>query len=434
MIFTKPIRELTFEDIEALVDGGELEGISVDYKREVDTSPSGKKELAKDVSGLAKSQGGYVIIGVAEEDHRPVMPEQFVPRMLGQHKVEEWLEQVLNSNIAQRLKVHITPIPVPDRPGECVVVIHIPKSPRVPHMVTADGEKRYYKRHNFQTLPAEEYEVRDMFERGRRMRDEVERYLRRWGYPDPADEPEFEFGINSVTRKLGLTYLDRAGTRVVEPGLTVVSFVACPSVLEELVDASDEGFRAWLRSTGRVYHPGGLFVPQDECRHMLAGLLCFSKIWLDEDDPPCPIHRYVSVHHNGYVEQGYADGAPVRDLRVIDFVHLVGRFWQFLGFVKDLYEYVSLSTTAIVALNIANVRETSLANLGYGWAFSRDSPLERHVRHLNEVDFHSLDDGGVEGIVREFAARIGTAFGQDRPRCFNFEDGSFPLDRFRPRE
>lgn len=49
MIFARPINEVTFDDIQALVDSEEPEGITLEYKQAVDTSQGRKKELAKDL-------------------------------------------------------------------------------------------------------------------------------------------------------------------------------------------------------------------------------------------------------------------------------------------------------------------------------------------------------------------------------------------------
>jgi len=441
MAFTKPLQDLTFDDIEALVDSEEPEGITLEYKREIDRSPDGKRELAKDVSAMANSQGGYLIIGIAEEDHRPVMPDEFVPRMLGQQKVEEWLEQVLNSNIAQRVSVHIKPIPVSDQADECAVVIHIPQSPRVPHMVTTEGQKRYYVRHNFQTLPAEEYEVRDMFERGRRMRDEVRSYLKNRGFQDPDDDPQFEFAANSLTRKLGVPFHDEDGTWRVDAADTRVCFVACPWLLGECLDTSGEEFRSWFKPAERHYHPPARFLPYHECRDTLHGALRLNKVGRllpvagDHD-----FERYLGVHRNGYVEYAYGSGRQSKGLRIIHFVGLIGRFWQFMGFVRDLYQSFDVPTNALVALNMANVEGTDLAQFGRGWAepWELDFPtleapsrsLDAHIWIPKEVDFHSLDEEGIEAIVRDVAARVGSAYGQQEPQCFRREDGKFPVDVF----
>jgi hypothetical protein len=437
MVFARPVTEWTFDDIQALVDNEEPESVTLEYKREIDTSPGGKKELAKDVSAMANSQGGHLIIGLAEEDHRPQMPDHFVGRMLGQQKVEEWLEQVLNSNVQPRVGLRIRPISVPDTAAECVVVIEIPQSPRVPHMVTTEGEKRYYVRHNFQTLPAEEYEVRDMFERGGKTRKEVEGYLRKRGYFEPDDDPQF--AMNKLTTQLSISYWDDTRTPVIEPAHTVVSLVACPTMLGQWVDTSSQEFRDWFQSTKRLYYPGGLFIPSESSQTTLEGVICKNYSLRDEQSRLCPIRDYLLVHQNGYAEYGYGDGITWEGRRLVNFVKMTGRFWQFLGFVRDLYRYAKLSISAIVLLNLSNLEATRLGMLGDGWraeidpfarTVSGDESLERHIQIVTELDIQRFEPDQIEAIVRGVAAKVGNAFGQDEPRCFNCKDGSFPDDRF----
>ena len=438
MVFAKQVNELTFDDIQTLVDSEEPEGVTLEYKQQIDTSPGGKKELAKDVSAMANSQGGHLIIGLAEEDHRPKMPEGFVGRMLGQQKVEEWLDQVLNSNIQQRVSVHIKPIPVPGKPEECVVVLHVPPSPRVPHMVTAQNDNRYYVRHNFEVLPAEEYEVRDMFERGRRMRGEVEEYLRKRGYFEPDDDANF--GVNKLTRQLGMAYFDETSQPVVEPAHTTVSLVACPTVLEERIDTPSDEFRHWLDPTKRHYYPPAMFIPYQSSRGTLGGIIRWNSLPRSESARVELIREYLAVHRNGYVEYSYGDGPLLRGHRLLNFVKLVGRFWQFLGFLHDLYQEIELPSATIVLLNIANVEGSHLVGFGHGWrrvssmiprTSTGEECLDRHIQLRDEMDIVAFNDDRIEQIVREVATRIGSAFEQERPRCFNEADNSFPEDLFR---
>jgi hypothetical protein len=438
MMFSKPATELTFDDIQALVDSEQPEGVTLEYKQQIDTSAGGKKELAKDVSAMANSQGGRLIIGLDEEQYRPKMPDTFVGRMLGNHKVEEWLDQVLNSNIQQRTNVHIKPVPVPGKPDECVVVVHVPPSPRVPHMVTAQSDNRYYVRHNCKVLPAEEYEVRDMFERGRRMRGEVEEYLRKRGYFEPDDDANF--GVNKLTRQLGLAYFDETSQPVLEPAHATISFVACPTVLEERLDTASGEFRHWLNPAHRYYYPPGIFLPHQVCRGTLDGVVCRNEVPLQERTPGHPVKEYLAVHRTCYTEFGYGDGIQRQGRRFINFVRLMGRFWQFLGFARDLYQQANVTPTAVVLLNMTNVGGTYLGFFGEGWrdvgaffprGLTAEDALERHIQLIREADIADSDADGIEGIVREFAARIGNAYGQDKPRCFNAKDDAFPVDRFR---
>ncbi len=118
----------------------------------------------------------------------------------------------------------------------------------------------------------------------------------------------------------------------------------------------------------------------------------------------------------------------------------MGRFWQFLGFARDLYQQANLAASALILPNMANVGGTYLGFFGKGWRdaggfyprrLTGEDSLEHHIQLITEVDIAGSDADAIEGTVREFAARIGNAYGQDKPRCFNTKDGAFPVDLFR---
>ena len=176
MFFNKPVSQIEYEDIEALTSSEELESIILDYKRTVSGSESDNKEIAKDICALANSQGGYLIVGVEERNGKPIHPPCGTARMIGRQKVEEWVEQIANSNIAQRVNIDFRVIDF-NNSENCILVLYVPMSNRMPHMVTYQRDNRYYrryfKRHQFESLPAEEYEVREMFEKGTKMTDRL---------------------------------------------------------------------------------------------------------------------------------------------------------------------------------------------------------------------------------------------------------------------
>jgi hypothetical protein len=76
----------------------------------------------------------------------------------------EWLEQVINSTIQRRIDgIRIKQIELKkSNAGRVIYVVSIPQSKRAPHMAE---DHIFYRRFNYQSIPMEEYEVRDISSR-----------------------------------------------------------------------------------------------------------------------------------------------------------------------------------------------------------------------------------------------------------------------------
>lgn len=74
---------------------------------------------------------------------------------------KEWLEQVINSRIQRRIDgIRINQIELAT--GKVIYAVCIPQSSRAPHQA---ADKKFYKRFNFESIPMEEYEIRDVSRR-----------------------------------------------------------------------------------------------------------------------------------------------------------------------------------------------------------------------------------------------------------------------------
>lgn len=147
-------------DLIALHTGNVKESLHLEYKASdaIDKKSDFKKlEMARDVSALANADGGQIIYGMTENDHDPAGLDQGLdPKQYP----EIWFDQVLQQ--------HVTPLLLGTKPrhvrlsnGNVAVVIDVLASEGDPHQV--DG--RYYRRHNFNRLIMEHYEVKSFFYR-----------------------------------------------------------------------------------------------------------------------------------------------------------------------------------------------------------------------------------------------------------------------------
>ncbi|MEY5047460.1 MAG: hypothetical protein RLZZ175_819 [Bacteroidota bacterium] len=153
--------EYSEEDLNDLILTGIEESLNLDYKsaRALDKSDHKKIELAKDISAFANSNGGIIIYGIEEQEHKPV-EFSFVD---GTFLTKEWLENVIDSNIYPRIQnVQIFPIRIDNQLSKTIYLLKIQESIHAPHM---SADKKYYRRYNFKSVPMEEYEVRNLYNR-----------------------------------------------------------------------------------------------------------------------------------------------------------------------------------------------------------------------------------------------------------------------------
>ena len=155
----------TLQDLKNMIKNQIQENIHLDYKRSSALSlQNNHKEIAKDVSAFANSDGGCIIYGIEEDKHLPKKIDSGVDH---DKYTREWLENVITSNISPRID-GITISPIPLSPDNSVYIVDIPKSSRGPHQDR--GNHRYYKRFNFKSQPMEDYEINDIRSRNHTVR------------------------------------------------------------------------------------------------------------------------------------------------------------------------------------------------------------------------------------------------------------------------
>jgi predicted HTH transcriptional regulator len=136
--------QITEMDLAALIEGGETEGKTIDYKRDrIGTSDGDRKEFLYDISSFANAAGGQLVIGMEEVEGKAtalhgltgINPDAEIAR----------LEQMARDGIRP-------PIPglqsaaIPLAAGGFAIVVFIPQSWNPPHQVTYQKAFRFYGR------------------------------------------------------------------------------------------------------------------------------------------------------------------------------------------------------------------------------------------------------------------------------------------------
>jgi Putative DNA-binding domain len=161
----RPISEWEETDLDEIVREGLKESSTLEYK---DSRALGKRdgqwtEMCKDVSAFANSDGGILVYGIQERDHKPVAVDEGVdPAAL----TKEWIENILHVHIQPRIDhLVIKPIELKSKgAGTVAYAIEIGQATsRAPHQ---GPQKLYYKRFNFKAEALGDSEVRDLMRRG----------------------------------------------------------------------------------------------------------------------------------------------------------------------------------------------------------------------------------------------------------------------------
>ncbi len=439
MLDNRPLAEQDYADVQAFLQQQIGENLTLDYKRELSTrSDRDHAELCKDVSALANSQGGMILYGVDEDstDRMPQLPPFGTPRTVGRQSVEEWASQVLRSGVQPPLDFEMETFDYGGGPDRCVLVVRTNASPSSPHMVTLRSDNRYYgrfyRRSNYESRIAEEYEVREMLERARRLYLGVEEELERRGYAEPYSS---DFGDNPYTRRLA-TRDAGFGTERVLPGMWA-TFVLLPTAPARARQERTE-WLSWLDPDHRRYEPemGGLFVPYDTRRPVLGGIACAKSNYVD-GAPTGLDDEYLLVEFDGSVEFGFSP-ARIRNesQRIFYGGKLVRKLWQTLNFVADVRSRLGILAPHLLAVNLCNTEGAVLAGfasrwvdqdpIAGAWVDFEDAPkcLEPNIhirREFTAQDFEEVVGAGVAPPqqMRDLADDVCSAFGIENPVLFN---------------
>lgn len=137
------------------------ESLTLEYKsaEALDRNETKKKEITKDVSAMANSAGGIIVYGISEfpELEKRHLPAKITPVDRRKYP-REWVEQIIQAIRPRIDGIVIHSVNLSSGESDVAFVIEIPQS-NTAHQAS---DHRYYKRFNFQAVPMEDYEIRDV--------------------------------------------------------------------------------------------------------------------------------------------------------------------------------------------------------------------------------------------------------------------------------
>ena len=130
-IFSRPMSELNFADLQELLDNAAIENIRLEFKQKAPP----KKNMMKEISSFANTYGGWIIIGAAEEDGvRGRLGS--LPGIDQLPSYKQTLVQWSFDAIGPPLDIQVSePILVDGSADKFLYVIFIPESDLAPHFL-----------------------------------------------------------------------------------------------------------------------------------------------------------------------------------------------------------------------------------------------------------------------------------------------------------
>jgi len=173
-MFGKAFDDISLDDLQALANARIPEGRRLDYKRDhYGRTDEAKREFAADISAMANAQGGYILIGVEEQNG-------IASKIVG---VETQDPDALVRAVSDSIRTSIEPPIIGARvrwleteAGRGVLIILVDRSWNAPHRVTVARDNRFFLRDENGKHPMAVNELRRAF----LFASEIEERIRRF--------------------------------------------------------------------------------------------------------------------------------------------------------------------------------------------------------------------------------------------------------------
>lgn len=162
MIFDhKLINDISDEEIDRLVNKHISERQHLEFKVTLNhRDPPDRLELLRDIVSLANAGGGYLIIGIRDDGKGRA--QRYEPDMIGD---TQRIKQAVSSLCLEHIRERIDGLEIKLRTirGNPLVIVRIPTSTRIPHMVTFQNSTDFYTRYGDGKREMTMGEIREAF-------------------------------------------------------------------------------------------------------------------------------------------------------------------------------------------------------------------------------------------------------------------------------
>lgn len=162
MIFDgKPIDDISDEEIDILVSEHMSERQHLEFKATLNHQDySDRLELLRDIASMANAGGGYIVIGIYDDGNGRA--QTYATNLEGdRQRIKRAIASLCLDHISDRidgLEIRLREVK-----GNPLVIVRIPTSPRIPHMVTFEHHTDFYTRYEDGKREMTLSEIREAF-------------------------------------------------------------------------------------------------------------------------------------------------------------------------------------------------------------------------------------------------------------------------------
>ena len=160
MLVTQSTPRLTLSDLNGFIQSARSEDTTLEFKQKLyGVSDDDKKEFIKDVSAMANSIGGHIVIGIVEDEgcastFDPISNVDLDAEIL---RLQSLCENCIEPNLVGLDMHHV------DVPGGRILVVKVPRSLTAPHRANSKKSKLFYQRNSRSVSPMDVNQLRQAF-------------------------------------------------------------------------------------------------------------------------------------------------------------------------------------------------------------------------------------------------------------------------------
>jgi hypothetical protein len=392
----KKLDEIEVDDLKSLVINNVLERKTLEYKAELsDNSDYAKKELLADISSLANTDGGDLVLGIKESGGTLQADIGLTVANLDSEIAR--LENIIRDGIAPRINLEIRSIEI--EKGKTVIILRTKASLEGPHRVIFKSHDKFYKRNTNGKYPIDVNELRAAFIQSGELTERIRRFRSARISDIKAADTPFLLADNSNFIAIHVLPLSAFTTsfRISSETLSAINEMKYNSLFSPFYCS---GWNQRINLDGVVVYSG------DNQR-------------MGDKDPI--VRTYTQLYKDGKIEAVENSIIAYRrseDKKILPMYTIEGKTMEYISKMLQLYSVIEIQPPYFVFVSIVGIKGFTVSVPDNYWLLDT-CPIVQSDLLLPEIIIDSLTDD-LQRKIRPVFDMIWNAGGVSK--SLNFDD------------